>query len=87
MPQDAVLFCGSVRSILDPFNMCVLVQHPLNGCFVFTRAFYRRYSDQQIWRALEVSHLKDYIVKLGGLEAIVNEGGVYLLCECGVGTS
>ena len=55
MPQDPVLFSGSVRTNLDPFNS---------------------YSDSQLWRALEVSHLKTAVGKLsGGLEGIVTEGG------------
>ena len=36
-----------------------------------------RYDDQQLWRALEVSHLKDAVSKLDGkLEARVSEGGL-----------
>ena len=55
MPQDPVLFSGSVRTNLDPFNS---------------------YSDSQLWRALEVSHLKTAVSKLsGGLDGIVTEGG------------
>ena len=37
----------------------------------------RRYDDQKLWHALEVSHLKEGIMKLEGkLDARVSEGGV-----------
>ena len=37
---------------------------------------FNSYSDSQLWRALEVSHLKTAVGKLsGGLEGIVTEGG------------
>ena len=61
MPQDPVLFSGSVRTNLDPFGF---------------------YDDQKLWRALEVSHLKETVAKLEGkLDGRVSEGGV---CMAGV---
>jgi ABC-type multidrug transport system fused ATPase/permease subunit len=37
-----------------------------------------RYDDQKLWHALEVSHLKEGIMKLEGkLDARVSEGGVW----------
>jgi ABC-type multidrug transport system fused ATPase/permease subunit len=44
-----------------------------------------RYDDQKLWRALEVSHLKEGIMKLEGkLDARVSEGGgcrLLLMCS------
>merc|ERR1712083_251464 len=55
IPQDPVLFSGTLRMNLDPFSA---------------------YSDQQIWAALEQSHLKTYVTDLdNGLEHEVQEGG------------
>ncbi|CAE6433317.1 unnamed protein product [Rhizoctonia solani] len=33
------------------------------------------YDDSKIWAALEHAHLKEYVLSLGGLDAIVKEGG------------
>ncbi|XP_056465276.1 ATP-binding cassette sub-family C member 2-like isoform X2 [Gadus chalcogrammus] len=55
IPQDPVLFSGSLRMNLDPFE---------------------NFSDQEIWIALELSHLKDYVAGLEkGLQYEVSEGG------------
>eukprot|EP00794_Sanderia_malayensis_P010896 gene10896-12055_t len=55
IPQDPVLFTGTIRFNLDPFN-----QH----------------SDESIWNALEISHLKPFVSGLNNkLEEDVSEGG------------
>ncbi|KAH9413433.1 Mrp-4p [Dermatophagoides pteronyssinus] len=55
IPQDPVLFSGTIRSNLDPFNI---------------------QSDEQLWRALEHSHLKQYVSGLeSGLDYQVAENG------------
>ncbi|KAM7408746.1 hypothetical protein PAMA_002464 [Pampus argenteus] len=55
IPQDPVLFSGTLRMNLDPFD---------------------RFSDEELWRVLELSHLKDYVAGLQeGLQHEVTEGG------------
>lgn len=55
IPQDPVLFSGTVRINLDPFNT---------------------HSDDDIWRALELAHLKSFVKGLAaGLNHEVSEGG------------
>ncbi|XP_059215146.1 canalicular multispecific organic anion transporter 1 isoform X2 [Centropristis striata] len=55
IPQDPVLFSGTLRMNLDPFD---------------------KFSDEEIWRVLELSHLKDYVVGLQEkLQHEVAEGG------------
>uniref|UniRef100_H3DGG8 ATP-binding cassette, sub-family C (CFTR/MRP), member 2 n=1 Tax=Tetraodon nigroviridis TaxID=99883 RepID=H3DGG8_TETNG len=55
IPQDPVLFSGSLRMNLDPFD---------------------KFSDEDIWRVLELSHLKDFVSGLQeGLQHEVAEGG------------
>ena len=55
IPQDALLFSGTLRFNLDPFE---------------------KYTDQQIWAALDRASIKGYILTLpGGLDAEVLEGG------------
>ena len=52
--QDPVIFSGSLRMNLDPFEI---------------------FTDEQIWRALEHAHLKEFITSLPAA----------LLYECGEG--
>lgn len=55
IPQDPVLFSGSLRMNLDPFNS---------------------FSDEEIWRALEFSHLKNFVSGLPNkLSHECSEGG------------
>lgn len=55
IPQDPVLFSGSLRMNLDPFD---------------------KFSDEDIWRVLELSHLKEFVSGLQeGLQHGVSEGG------------
>ncbi|XP_019116392.2 ATP-binding cassette sub-family C member 2 [Larimichthys crocea] len=55
IPQDPVLFSGTLRMNLDPFD---------------------KFSDEDIWRVLELSHLKAYVSGLHeGLQHEVAEGG------------
>uniref|UniRef100_A0A3P8TNL0 ATP-binding cassette sub-family C member 5 n=1 Tax=Amphiprion percula TaxID=161767 RepID=A0A3P8TNL0_AMPPE len=55
IPQDPVLFSGTVRSNLDPFN---------------------QYSEQEIWDALDRSHMKECVSQLPlKLESEVVENG------------
>ncbi|XP_078385226.1 ATP-binding cassette sub-family C member 3 [Cetorhinus maximus] len=55
IPQDPVLFSGTLRMNLDPFN---------------------QYSEEDVWNALEQSHLKQFVHSLpAGLEHECSEGG------------
>lgn len=55
IPQDPVLFSGSLRLNLDPLN---------------------KYTDDQLWHVLEVSHLKNFVSGLNeGLQYTIAEGG------------
>jgi ABC-type multidrug transport system fused ATPase/permease subunit len=48
IPQDPVLFSGTLRINLDPFAA---------------------HSDDEVWKALELAHLKDFVTSLeDGLE-------------------
>lgn len=55
IPQDPVMFSGSLRMNIDPFGT---------------------YSDDQVWKALELSHLKTFVKGLpAGLEHEAAENG------------
>eukprot|EP00106_Octopus_bimaculoides_P000581 XP_014768023.1 PREDICTED: multidrug resistance-associated protein 1-like [Octopus bimaculoides] len=55
LPQEPVLFSGSIRMNLDPIN---------------------KYTDDQIWQALHVAHLKPFVLGLPSqLEYRCGEGG------------
>ncbi|XP_044154092.1 ATP-binding cassette sub-family C member 2-like [Bufo gargarizans] len=55
IPQDPVLFSGTLRMNLDPFN---------------------QYTDEEVWKALELSHLKPFVEELQEkLFYEVSEGG------------
>ncbi|XP_033149992.1 LOW QUALITY PROTEIN: multidrug resistance-associated protein 1 [Drosophila busckii] len=55
IPQDPVLFSGSLRSNLDPFNVK---------------------TDDEIWKALDLAHLKTFAKTLtAGLNHEISEGG------------
>jgi ABC-type multidrug transport system fused ATPase/permease subunit len=55
IPQEPVLFSGTLRFNLDPFG---------------------RYTDIQLWQALEMAHLKDFASSLlHGLDHKITEGG------------
>ncbi len=55
IPQDPVLFAGSLRMNLDPFDS---------------------YQDENIWKVLELSRLKDFVSGLEvGLDHTISEGG------------
>ncbi|XP_066253825.1 multidrug resistance-associated protein 1-like isoform X2 [Euwallacea similis] len=58
IPQDSVLFSGTLRLNLDPFET---------------------YSDEEIWRAVELAHLKTFVLSLpAGIYHQVSEGGANL---------
>ena len=55
IPQDPVLFSGSLRSNIDPFET---------------------YSDEDIWKVLQLSHLKTFVSSMpSGLQYEISEGG------------
>lgn len=55
IPQDPIIFCGTIRMNLDPFE---------------------KYTDEQLWIALELAHLKDFVLESKHqLDLICSEGG------------
>lgn len=56
IPQDPVLFSGTLRMNMDPFS---------------------KYEDAEIWRVLELAHLKEFVITQcpDGLLHKVSEGG------------
>ncbi|XP_041459432.1 ATP-binding cassette sub-family C member 9-like isoform X1 [Lytechinus variegatus] len=55
IPQEAMMFTGTIRSNLDPRNTC---------------------TDEELWRSLEISQMKDTVEQLDkGLDSDVLEGG------------
>ncbi|GMR57812.1 hypothetical protein PMAYCL1PPCAC_28007, partial [Pristionchus mayeri] len=55
IPQEPVLFSGTLRFNLDPFG---------------------EYSDERLWRALQLAHLESFAKTLSaGLEHVISEGG------------
>jgi len=55
IPQEPILFSGSLRMNLDPFNT---------------------YSDEDLWKALKLSHLDNFVNSLKeGLQHEISEGG------------
>lgn len=61
IPQDPVLFSGTVRSNLDPSG--------------FGAGQGSGHSDLDMWEALEAAALKKAVAEAGGLDALVREGG------------
>jgi ABC-type multidrug transport system fused ATPase/permease subunit len=55
IPQEPVLFSGSIRFNLDPFD---------------------HYTDEQVWKVLDLSHLREFVNEFSaGLAHQVTEGG------------
>ena len=74
-----VLFTGSLRMNLDPFNDQSLNDQSLNDQSLNDQSFndqsFNDQSDEQIWSALELAHLKQFVSTLdGGLDCKVPKG-------------
>jgi ABC-type multidrug transport system ATPase subunit len=54
IPQESVLWSGTIRSNLDPFN---------------------RFTDAELWDAIEQAHMKTTVEAMGGLEGLVQDQG------------
>lgn len=62
-------------------NVATVLQHPalFNDSVRGNLTLGRKYSEQQLWQALEVAQLDDFVAQLdGGLEALVGRQGVRL---------
>ncbi|PVU91420.1 hypothetical protein BB559_001398 [Furculomyces boomerangus] len=71
IPQDPVLFSGTVRYNLDPSN-----QGDDENTKVHGDVPHKKLSDEELWEALELANIKPFIKSLeGGLDANVLAGG------------
>lgn len=72
IPQEPILFSGTVRSNLDPTT----TDHSQDHQHQHNQHHPSTYSDEQMWRALEAAHLSKKIGTMpGGLDGLVSEGG------------
>lgn len=59
IPQDVVIFSGTMRANLDPFAV---------------------YKDEQIWQALRLAHLEEFVQSLQGIQYYYNS--IYNISHC-----